>query len=147
MDSKTVRRFRQCIRQLERELDIQNNSCCSTGVSLVQCHALMEIDPDDSMNLGELSDRLYLDKSTVSRTVDGLVKNRLLKREIPDQNRRKISLTLTDKGNEVCDQINRDNDEYFEKVLSAITGEEMVVFMRSLEAITWRMIELNREKA
>lgn len=141
-----IRRFRQCIRHLERELDLQNNSCCSTGVSLVQCHALLEIDSHGIVNLGELSDRLYLDKSTVSRTVDSLVRSKLVNRNTPDDNRRKINISLTDKGKDVCNQINRDNDEYFGNVLNAIPAEDMTVFMRSLELIIKRMIEWNRQK-
>jgi len=143
MEITTIRRFRQCIRHLERELDIQNNSCCSSGTSLGQCHALLEIASHGSVNLSELSDKLYLDKSTVSRTVDGLVRSRLANRYIPDDNRRKVNISLTDKGREVCNQINRDHDEYYASVLSGIPVEDMTVFMRSLESIIKRMIERN----
>ncbi len=143
MELKTIRRFRQCIRHLERELDIQNNSCCSNGISMVQCHALLEIDLHGTVNLGELADKLYLDKSTVSRTVEGLVGSKLATRHVPDDNRRKINISLTSKGSEVCNRINRDNDEYFADILSAIPPKDMTVFLRSLESIIGRMIETN----
>jgi DNA-binding MarR family transcriptional regulator len=146
MELTTIRRFRKCIRHLERELDLQGNSCCSTGVSLVQCHALLEIDLCGSVSLGELSEKLYLDKSTVSRTVDSLARSKLVNRDTPDDNRRKINISLTDKGRDVCDQINRDNDEYFANVLRAIPEKDMTVFMRSLESLIRRMIEWNRIK-
>jgi DNA-binding MarR family transcriptional regulator len=113
---------------------------------MVQCHSLLEIALHGNIGLGELADKLYLDKSTVSRTVDGLVRNKLALRNIPDNNRRKVNISLTDKGWEVCNQINRDNDEYFDHVLSVIPEKDMTVFIRSLESLTGRMIEVNRGK-
>ena len=145
MDIPTVRSFRANIRHIERELNIQNNSNCCHGVTLAQCHTLLEIFSHDSINLSELSERLYLDKSTVSRTIDGLVNNDLVDRSIPKENRRKIIICLTEKGRGICEKINRDNDSFFGAVLDSIPPKDLPVFLNSFELVINKIIQNNRE--
>ncbi len=45
----------------------------TNGISLAQCHTLLEIEKSHEISISELANTLSLDKSTVSRTVDGLV--------------------------------------------------------------------------
>ncbi len=71
------------------------------------------------ISLKELADKLSLEKSTVSRTVDGLVKRRFLNRETPSENRRLIKLNLTEAGSSTCDNINWNNDNYISEILSS----------------------------
>ena len=124
MDISIVRKFREYIRHIERELNIQNNATCCEGVTLAQCHTLLEVYAHKSISLNELSDKLYLDKSTVSRTVDSLVKNGTANRVIPEENRRKVTISLTGKGNGICRQINRDSDAYFDAIITIAVSPE-----------------------
>ena len=146
MDVPEISRFRENIRHIERELNIQNNSHCSQGVTLAQCHTLLELFSDDNISLSELSDRLYLDKSTVSRTIEGLVKSDMVLRNIPDENRRKVIISLTPKGSDLCKQINIENDNYFSDVLDSIPQIDRPVFLKSFEKIVHKMIQYNKEK-
>jgi len=143
MDLPTIRRFRKIIRHIERELNIQNNSNCCHGVTLAQCHTLLEVFSHESINLSDLSERLYLDKSTVSRTIDGLVTNGMVNRTVPEENRRKIVISLTEKGQDVCNTINLDSDSYFGIVLDSIPEKDLPVFLKSFEIAVNSMIESN----
>ncbi|MFC2116574.1 MarR family winged helix-turn-helix transcriptional regulator [Bacteroidota bacterium] len=144
MDIPTIRRFRENIRHIERELNIQNNSNCCHGITLAQCHTLLELFLHESINLSELSERLYLDKSTVSRTIEGLVKNGLVNRTIPTENRRKVIISLTQKGIDICTQINSDNDSYFGTIIDSIPPKDLPIFLKSFETIVNEMIQNNR---
>ena len=146
MDNHTIRRFREYIRHIERELNIQNNSNCCHGVTLAQCHTLLEIFSHKSINLGDLSERLYLDKSTVSRTIEGLVTNDMVIRSVPKENRRTVLISLTEKGKDVCNQINRDSDSFFGSVLDSIPGKDLPVFLKSFEIAVEKMIKNNQEE-
>ena len=99
----------------------------------------------NSINLNELSEKLYLDKSTVSRTVDSLVKNGTVNRVIPEENRRMITISLTDKGDGICRQINRDSDAYFDTIIESIPVGDLPVFLRSFEIMVKKMIEINQD--
>ncbi len=145
MDISVIRKFRENIRHIERELSIQINATCCEGVTLAQCHTLLEVDSHNSINLNELSEKLYLDKSTVSRTVDSLVKNGTVNRVIPEENRRMITISLTDKGDGICRQINRDSDAYFDTIIESIPTGDLPVFLRSFEIMVKKMIEINQD--
>jgi DNA-binding MarR family transcriptional regulator len=107
MNMKTIALFRKSMRQIERAVMLQNKNeavCC--GVTLAQCHAILEIGSADGMSVKELSSRLGLDKSTLSRTVDSLVEDGLAERTASPEDRRAIVIRLTAKGLASTDRIN-----------------------------------------
>ena len=141
-DNKFIRKFREVLRRFEREIFVQTNECCCNGVTLAQCHALLEIDSKDKVSVTELAKNLGLDKSTVSRTIDGLVSVGLVDRTIPEENRRTSSLQLTKNGKETCCSINGNNDKYIGQTLSILSDSEKEELLRLFEKITGQMVKL-----
>src|SRR5208337_1145786 len=89
-------RLRECVRLLARKLGLLEKSeasCC--GVTLSQCHAIVEIGRADSISVIDLATMLGLDKSTMSRTINNLVEMDLVTREVVPDNRRLLSIGLT----------------------------------------------------
>lgn len=121
MKRSDIRKFRDALRRFERLIagQLKGSSCCS-GVTLAQCHALLEIEARDQAPLNELALSLSLDKSTLSRTVDGLVNRGLAERVSNDQDRRSIQLSLSPGGKRICDRINAENDRLFSRVFERI---------------------------
>jgi DNA-binding MarR family transcriptional regulator len=142
---QNIQIFRKLLRRFEREIFMQNNESCCNGVTLAQCHTLLEIDNKGKESLTELSKTLGLDKSTISRTVDGLVNIGLLDRTIPAENRRMATIQLTEAGKGVCNTINCNNDKYFSDTLAVLSDTEKAELNRLLEKVTNRMIELRSE--
>ena len=141
MDQKYINHFRQIIRIFDRELSFQNNASCCNGISVAQCHTLLEIEKNSEISVSELANNLSLDKSTVSRTVEGLVNISLVDRVIPKENRRMALINLTDNGKQVCSTINFSNDGYIKAVLKDFTQEEQEEFLRLFEKLTKNMSE------
>jgi DNA-binding MarR family transcriptional regulator len=144
-DMQSIRNFRNLLRRFERELFMQNTDSCCNGVTLAQCHSLLEIESKEKVSLTELANILGLDKSTVSRTVDGLVNLGLVDRTIPAENRRTAILKLTSTGKNICNSINSTNDKYFSETLSILTASEKSEFPRLLEKVINRMVELRSQ--
>jgi DNA-binding MarR family transcriptional regulator len=119
MGNKKIRHFRKILRSFERLTTIQLKSCCS-GVSLAQCHVLLEIEEQGQATTGQLAQRLGLDKSTLSRTIDGLVDIGLVERLPNPSDRRFTPLAVTKQGKSICDAINRSADEYYGRVFENI---------------------------
>ena len=140
MDQKYIQQFRECFRILEREIFFQNTASCCNGVSLSQCHALLEIENNDKISVSELAQNMQLDKSTVSRTVDGLVKMDMVDRVIPDENRRKAILNLTDEGKKVSRTISYSNDSYVKNILQDFSEQEREVFLGLLRRLSQNML-------
>ena len=143
MRIEEIRLFRSFVRSFEREVSKQVNSKCNCGVSITQCHALLEIQEKGKCSLNELSMALDLDKSTVSRTIDTLVKEGLVERIIPEKNRRANELSLTHKGFQTCHSINMGNDTYFEMALNEIPENTRNEFINGFKILVEAMSRLN----
>ncbi|MFO7658744.1 MAG: MarR family transcriptional regulator [Bacteroidales bacterium] len=146
-DIEKVIDFREHLRHFEREIEIQNSSNCCCGVTLTQCHTLMELDKQDNISLKTLSERLFQDKSTVSRIVEGLVNLGLVDREIPKNNRRAVLIKLTKQGISVCEKINTGNNQYFQQVFNSLSQEQLQIFIDSFKIIVSKMSEANNKKS
>jgi DNA-binding MarR family transcriptional regulator len=140
METSRIREFRETLRRFERLVaaQLKGSSCCS-GVTLAQCHALLEIEARQNLSLGELAQGLGLDKSTLSRTVDGLVNIGLVERVFHPQDRRSVQLSLTSQGQQTCDRINNGNDEIFNRVLERIEPRNRSDILRGFQALVAAM--------
>ena len=147
MDKNFLGNFREVLRLFDRELFFQNVSSCCGGVTLAQCHTLLEIENNDKISVTELSGNLLLDKSTTSRTVDSLVKSGFVKRSIPSNNRRITSLYLTEAGKKTCQDINWNNEKYLEDSLSQLSDIEKKELLRLFDKITNNMINIRKNSS
>jgi DNA-binding MarR family transcriptional regulator len=135
-----VRSFRRILRQFERAQRFQleeQDACC--GLSIAQCHPLLEIRELGEATTGDLARRLKLDKSTLSRSIDGLVRRGLVRRKTHENDRRFLPLTLTARGRRLCDEINRRNDRRYERILRRIPQPERDELIRLFELLVQAM--------
>lgn len=139
MKDDYVRKFRKVLRIFDQELLLQNNASCCKGISLSQCITLLEVEKYREISVSDLASRLFLDKSTVSRTVDGLVNSKLVSRVIPKGNRRLALIDLTNKGEQVCSEINSANDSYVSEILKDFTAGERQEFLRLFSKLAGNM--------
>ena len=118
---RSSQRLREGTRLLLRKLGIFERDealCC--GVTYAQCHAVVEVGRKETLSLNELAELLNLDKSTVSKTVDQLVKNGIMLREPGQKDRRYVTLTLTTEGYELFQSIEKRMEAYFTEILDSI---------------------------
>ena len=131
--NKYVNELREFTRLLVRNLgflDKSEASCCGTNIG--QCHSIIEIGAAQEISLNELADILKLDNSTLSRTVNNLVDQQLVLREIDPQDRRYIKMKLTGRGWEVYEQIEKNMNTYFGDLLNDIPQEKHEQVIESL---------------
>ena len=108
MEAKVIEKFRARLREIERAVWVQTKSealCC--GVTLAQCHAILEIGAAGELNLKDLAARLGLDNSTLSRTIESLVQDGLAERTPSRKDRRASVIRLNKKGRAAQDRINQ----------------------------------------
>lgn len=133
MEQIQLRDFRKYLREIEREVarSLKDQTTCC-GVTMAQCHVILELGELGNPSIGDLADRLKLDASTLSRTVDGLVKSGLLNRLEDPRNRRRTVISLTEKGQAVSESINTQCDQFYLSLFSKIPAER---HGRLLEAV------------
>jgi len=134
LDNTIIRRFRRDLRQFERHV-VSQFKTCSCSVTLPQCHVLLNIDEEGQMTMGQLASNLRLDHSTLSRTVEGLVRRKLLARLRDEGDRRVVWVRLTSAGAAVCKEIHDSNDAYCRKVFEQIKPAERMEVIRYFEAL------------
>lgn len=146
MKNEFINQFRETLRVFDREMFLQNNASCCNGISLAQCHTLLEVEKNSEISVSDLAKKLSLDKSTVSRTVDGLVNINLVNRDIPKENRRLAMIQLTGSGKELCSSINYTNDSYVSEIFSDFNDEERECFLSLFGKLTGNMAAFRAEK-
>lgn len=119
MNVVNIREFRSNLRVFEHFLGNQLQNCCC-GVTVAQCHCLFAIEDLGQTTIGELAEFLRLDKSTLSRTVDSLVRLGYVSRESDLVDRRSFQITLTQSGQQKVEEMHNVNDAYFFQVFEHI---------------------------
>lgn len=90
------------------------------GITVVQLKALYRISSNPDIGLGDLSEKLRLTNSTVSGVIDRLVHSGLVERVVPPENRRSISIHLTDKGKKLLEEIVSEDSALIKKMNSVM---------------------------
>ncbi|MCL6591120.1 MAG: MarR family transcriptional regulator [Firmicutes bacterium] len=128
--------LRESLRKLTRKLgvldDIQS-SCC--GITFAQYHAIVEIGRAGSLSLNSLAEIMGLDKSAMSRTLNSLVNNRLAERGIHPEDRRYITIKLTEKGIRSYQEIEASMDLYFNQLYQFIPEAKREQVAESLQIL------------
>lgn len=128
--------LRELIRILVRNLGIlekNDASCCSVTVG--QCHAIVEIGRVGSISLTDLSDLIGVDKSTMSRTINNLVEDSLVIRDIDEDNRRYVNIQLTDSGRMIYNNIEKTMNTYYQGIFDSIPEEKRNQVLESLQIL------------
>ncbi len=142
-----VRSFRRELRGLEREVGLalsDQSDCC--GVTPAQCHLLLAVEEAGETSVGELSELLELDRSTLSRAVDGLVKARLLLRREDPANRRRQRVSLSAAGRAKAKSINSVCDAYYEGLLGSLPTKDTKALVAALPLLVGAMRDWRRSQ-
>ncbi len=139
MDSQRVREFCRNLRRLEylAVAQLREDSSCH-GITVAQCHCLLAVDQLGRPSQNEVAEWLCLDKSSLSRTVEGLVQIGLLVRVTDERDRRVYRLCLTEQGEKTCDVVNSANDAVYARALDRLTMDPekvVVAFAATLHAL------------
>jgi len=136
--------FRNKLRTLEREiakLMKAETSCC--GITLPQCHILIEIEQKQEISIKELAQILELDKSTLSRNIDNMVNLGLLNRIVSIKDRRYTTITLTENGKETVTAINELCDSYYMELFKHIPPKKYNLIIETLDTVSNAMKQIS----
>lgn len=128
--------LRELIRIFERKLTMLKDkqiSCC--GITMAQCHALVEIGRAVHISLNELAKILNLENSSMSRMVNNLVNKTWVKREIDPQDRRYVTIMLTESGKKLFNDIETSMNTYFREVYNSLPVDKRDQVLDSLQLL------------
>jgi len=146
MEIEKIKKLRQKIRILEREsgnVFERPEDCC--GLTMAQCHTLLEVGDRGPISLIDLALSLGLDASTLSRSVQGLVLLGQVDRQANEKDRRYVTLSLTEAGRKAYGEIEKRYNAYFERILGLLPDERRTDIMNDIGEFADAVRRLNDE--
>lgn len=104
------------------------------GLTLAQYYALTWLG-ESAKKVTELSDDLLCDPSNITRIANTLERKDLITRQRSKQDRRVVQLTRTEKGAQLCQQVQMAHESYTRKRLSFLTEQELADLNTLLDKI------------
>jgi DNA-binding MarR family transcriptional regulator len=103
---------------------------------------MMMLYKKDGINQTTLSEKLNLDKTTVTRSIRPLLDNGYMTRERDPEDRREYRLLLTEKGMSIRPELIEVKREMSQQLLEGLTPEERCRLMEMMERIAENAREL-----
>jgi DNA-binding MarR family transcriptional regulator len=138
MNEKALQQQAEKLDRLTKDLlrkfqmrDRNEITCC--GVSVSQCYSLDMLGEHGEMSMVQLARKMFLDKSTMTRVVDGLIERELVVRRFDENDRRLIYITLTAAGRKLLDGIRGQQLNSLRQILERIPANERQKLLDGLE--------------
>lgn len=138
-----MNQFRDSMFNLARKFGVLNEqscvNCCGKELSLVQSHILYEVNRQNQPSMQDVAGALSMDITTFSRQVKNLIDKNIVKKTPDPKDNRIHILSLTDKGKEIQNDIDKEANVYFEQVFSQLSEFEQDTIIRSIELLNMTM--------
>lgn len=121
------------VRQRENALGLE---LARSGLTLGQWQVLATLNRLDRATMGEAAAFCAADRTTLTRTVDRMVKDGLVERDRRPADRRQVQLNLTEKGDAVYRSALIEVTRFNDRVTGGLTAEEA----ERLESMIGRML-------
>lgn len=105
------------------------------GVTFAQLRILFYICRRPGVDVRGLAEELGISASAVSQQVDRLVGRGLLHRTDNPEDRRRVVLALTERGQEITEEVSRASRDRIALLLSRLSQDEMAGLQRVLERL------------
>ncbi len=146
MEKKDIVELRGVFQQFIRSFGLleQTKTPCGFSLSLSQVFALQELE-NQTLTVTELAEKLELERSSVSRLVDGLVKGGFVQRELNESNRREVILSLTEKGWRSIRKVRDQSVNFYDTILNQMPESQQYLFLDSFKTFTQSLVEVRKK--
>lgn len=124
--SKAEHKIKTYMKKKIKESNIQ--------ISAGQSGVLFLLRQENNLKMSELSRLLQIDNSAITRVIDRLEKNKLVKREMNPSDRRQYLISITEKGKRDIDVVGEIANQTNEKIKEGFTEEDITTFLSVLRS-------------
>jgi len=114
------------------------------SLTMRQYQALIVLNTNDSLSITEFCQRLNLAASTGTELANRMISMGFFAKSADVQDRRQVTLKVTDEGKQVLEARQAGLIEVFETFLDPFPEADRVAFVRAFEHI-WHLIDKNRK--
>lgn len=126
---ETVKRMVRNFQRLERD------HIKSLGFTTTQCYCLLELHKNGALTMQELSDKMKLNSSTMTRIVDKLVRDKFIKRFRGEHDRRIVMVELTEEGSKAADEADCTINAYYEEITKLLPKDDIEDVLNSVSLL------------
>jgi DNA-binding MarR family transcriptional regulator len=141
-----VTRLVEAMRLFSVKLGSLTNNVLSRGqLNLPQYNALAALNQGGRLTMGALTQALCLSTAATTHVVDRLVHLGLVSRRRSERDRRVVWVMPTTKGRQTVEQVKRDVEAIFSRLLGQMPPEDRLEFVEVYEQVTKLIWELPLE--
>ncbi|OIK07658.1 hypothetical protein BIV60_26940 [Bacillus sp. MUM 116] len=116
------------------------------GITTVQLKVIHKLASNPDISLGELAEKLRMTSSTASSVIERLVQIGLVERVTPPENRRVVSIHLTEKGKKILDQFYSSDSIFIKKTNDVLKlSERDISELIRLQKIILKKLSIEEE--
>ena len=131
-----VKKFHHEIIELIKKYQFRDrNQVMCAGISVSQCYTLEILHRFGPLKMNQLSDRMCLTISTMTRIIDQLVKKRLVLRDEDAKDRRIRLIRLTEEGKKVYQSAWKNTFQSEKAILESFSEEHREVLINFLKRL------------
>ncbi len=129
-------RLQRLLHRMVRLYELCDRTCLvSKKVTAAQGYTLLALQPGKQISMNDLSEAMGLASSTMTRTVDGLVKNGLVQRKPGAEDRRVVRVWLTGRGADVRQTLEASLEGFFKGALGELRVTERTTVLQAMEKV------------
>jgi Transcriptional regulators len=126
----------QMIQKLVRVLQLfERDQIKAHGFTTSQCYAILELYKSTSLTMNELSEKMNLSSSTMTRILDNLVRDKYISRDKDTTDRRSVIVSLTENGKKVAMDLDKAVKEYYKKIIANIPEGQVDSILESVSIL------------
>jgi len=111
-----------------------------------QSYVLTVIHDKGEISPGEVAKILRLEKSHLTKIVNSLIELKAIDKHTDERDRRRLVLTLTDKGKQIFDDLDRASVDSYEALMVNVAEDERENVIRATEVMLEAMNKLRQKK-
>ena len=129
-------KFSRLVGELFRKLNLLNrDQKVCYGITLSQCCAIETLEQRGLLPMNELSQCQGVTLSTMTRVVDVLVRDGVVRRESSPEDRRKVCIELTEEGKDLAQNLKKCTEAYTKEILDQIPASKQGQVVESVELL------------
>ena len=132
---KEIRKIRAFNRYYTNIIGVVDRHILSSKYSLTEVRILYEIYNNSGFNVRKIKNILQIDEGYLSRTIDKLINQGLVKKKQSLEDRRVYNLSLSKSGERVFLKLNQKSEESVAKMIGHLTPDEVIKLVSSMEEI------------
>jgi len=105
------------------------------GFTHSQCYILLELFKHGPLTIKEISGKMNLEISTITRIMDNLVRDQLILRHRSIFDKRIVEAILTEQGKEAAQKLQKGITSYYQNVISNLPRGHVREVMNSVELL------------